>query len=206
MVVNYRVREDMARETCRMVEERGADCTIVRADVSRWEDSTRLVREAVGFLGGLDVLVNNAGVLGPRIFAVMEPREWERVVAVNLLGAFNVTRAALEHMREGVIVNIASTLAFRPEAEASVYSASKAGLVAWSLGLARELAPRVRVIAVAPGGIDTDMAREWGDLEWVEDIPLKRLARPSEVAKAVVNAVENPYVTGDIITVSGGIL
>ena len=99
-------------------------------------------------------------------------------------------------------------LGLRPEPEASHYSAAKAALIAWTIAVAKELAEHgVRVFAVAPGGVDTEMARAWGDLDWVEEqVPLKRLARPEEVAKIVLDAVENPYVTGDVITVSGGLL
>ena len=124
----------------------------------------------------------------------------------------NTTRAALDHMikqRRGVIVNISSVLGLRPEPLASHYSAAKAALIAWTISLAKELAQyNIRVFAVAPGGVNTRMAYAWGPpQEWVpEEIPVKRLATPEEVAKLVLDAIENPYVTGDILTISGALL
>ncbi len=210
VVVNYVSSEAEARETARLVEELGSEALVVRADVSVYEEAARLVRAAVEKWGRLDVVVNNAGVLSPKRFDEMKPGEWRRAFEVNVFGALNVAHAALPYMegRGGVIVNIASVLGLRPEPEASHYSASKAALIAWTIAVAKELAEKgVRVFAVAPGGVDTDMAREWGDMDWVEEqVPLKRLARPEEVAKLVMDLVENPYVTGDVVTISGGLL
>ncbi|BEP17934.1 3-oxoacyl-[acyl-carrier-protein] reductase [Pyrofollis japonicus] len=210
VVVNYVSRRDAAEKVAEEARRIGADAVVVGGDVSRWEDAERLVKAAVERWGRLDVVVNNAGILRPKLFEEMAPGDWEREMAVNFFGALNVAKAALPHLTKtrGVIVNIASVLGLRPEPWASHYSASKAALIAWSIAAAKELAEKgVRVIAVAPGGVDTDMAREWGDLDWVEEeIPLKRLARPEEVARLVMDAVENPYVTGDVLTISGGLL
>jgi len=210
VVVNYRSRRGEALETARLVEAAGAEALVVGADVSVWDEARRLVEAAVERWGRLDVVVNNAGILRPKLFAEMEPGDWEQVFRVNVFGALNVARAALPHLERsgGVIVNIASVLGLRPEPLASHYSASKAALIAWSIAAAKELAGRgVRVLTVAPGGVDTEMAREWGDMDWVEEeIPLARLAKPEEVAKLVLDAVENPYVTGDVLTISGGLL
>ena len=209
VVVNYRSRRGEALETARRVEEQGAEALVVGADVSRWEDAARLVGAAVERWGRLDAVVNNAGVLRPRRFEEMEPGDWLEVVGVNLLGVFNVTRAALPHMpRGGVVAVVSSVLGLRPEPLASVYSATKAAVIAWANALAKELAERgIRVFAVAPGGVDTEMAREWGSLDWVEEeVPLGRLARPEEVAAILWDAACNPYVTGDVVTISGGLL
>ncbi len=210
VVVNYRSRRSDALETARLVEEAGAEALVVGADVSVWEEARRLVEAGVERWGRLDVVVNNAGILRPKPFAEMGPGDWEQVFRVNVFGALNVARAALPYLEVhgGVIVNIASVLGLRPEPLASHYSASKAALIAWSIAAAKELAERgIRVFAVAPGGVDTEMAREWGDLDWVEEeIPLARLAKPEEVAKLVLDAIENPYITGDVLTISGGLL
>jgi 3-oxoacyl-[acyl-carrier protein] reductase len=211
VMVNYVSRRDAAVETARLVESYGAEAIIVRADVSRWEEAKRLVEEAVRRWDSIDVVVNNAGILVPKEFREMTPKDWTRMMEVHFFGSLNVARAALDYMiprRRGVIVNIASTLALRPEPLASHYAAAKAALIAWTIAVAKELAEHgIRVFAVAPGGVDTEMARAWGDLDWVEEeIPVKRLARPEEIAKAVLDAVENPYITGDIITVSGALL
>lgn len=211
VVVNYVSQLDAALETARLVERQGSEAVVVRADVSKWDEAVELVESAVSKWGRVDVVVNNAGVLEPKEFAEMKPRDWQHMMEVHFYGALNVSRAALDYMLKqgrGVIVNISSVLGLRPEPLASHYSAAKAALIAWTMAVAKELAEKgVRVFAVAPGGVDTDMARVWGDMDWVrEEIPLARLAKPEEVAKIVLDAVENPYITGDVITISGGLL
>jgi NAD(P)-dependent dehydrogenase (short-subunit alcohol dehydrogenase family) len=211
VVVNYLRSREAAEKVAEEIKRLGSDALVVGADVSRWEEARRLVEVAVGRWGRVDVVVNNAGILEPKPFHEMEPRDWQRMMEVHFYGALNVARAALPYMMErgrGVIVSISSVLGLRPEPLASHYSAAKAALIAWSIAVAKELAGYgVRVFAVAPGGVDTDMARAWGDMDWVEEeIPLARLAKPEEVARLVLDAVENPYVTGDVLTVSGGLL
>ncbi|AEM38987.1 short-chain dehydrogenase/reductase SDR [Pyrolobus fumarii 1A] len=211
VVVNYVRSREAAEEVARSIRELGSDALVVRADVSRWEEAKSLVEAAVERWGRVDVVVNNAGILEPKPFAEMEPRDWQRMIEVHFYGALNVAKAALPHMiqrRRGVIVNIASVLGLRPEPLASHYSAAKAALIAWSMAVAKELAEYgIRVFAVAPGGVDTDMARVWGDLDWVEEeVPVARLAKPEEVAKLVLDAIENPYITGDVLTISGALL
>ncbi len=207
IIVNYKSCRSCAEETVEEIRGMGSDAVAVAGDVGRWSDSVRIVYEAVRRYGGVDVLVNNAGILEPRRFRDMSPEDWEDMFRVHVFGSMNMARAVLDHMKKGVIANISSVLGLRPEEEASHYSAAKAALIAWTIALARELAPEIRVFAVAPGGVDTRMARAWGSLDWVgEQVPLGRLARPEEVAKLVLDAVENPYITGDILTISGGLL
>jgi len=211
VVVNYLRSREAAERVAEEIRGLGGDALVVGADVSRWEEARRLVEAAAGRWGRVDVVVNNAGILEPKPFHGMEPRDWQRMIEVHFYGALNVARAALPYMirqRRGVIVNISSVLGLRPEPLTSHYSAAKAALIAWSIAAAKELAEYgVRVFAVAPGGVDTDMARVWGGMDWVEEeIPLARLARPEEIARLVLDAVENPYVTGDVLTISGGLL
>jgi 3-oxoacyl-[acyl-carrier protein] reductase len=209
VVVNYVRGESEALETARMVREAGSEAVVVRADVGSWSGARRLVEEAVSRFGRVDVVVNNAGILEPKEFAEMEPRDWEEMFRVHVFGSMNLARAAIDYMSEGgVIVNVSSVLGLRPEVEASHYSAAKAALIAWTIAVAKELARRgIRVFAVAPGGVDTRMAKAWGSLDWVEEqVPLQRLASPAEVAKLILDAVENPYITGDVLTISGGLL
>jgi len=211
VVVNYLRSREAAEKVAEEIKRLGSDALVVGADVYRWEEARRLVEVAVARWGRVDVVVNNAGILEPKPFHEMEPRDWQRMMEVHFYGALNVARAALPYMMErgrGVIVSISSVLGLRPEPLASHYSAAKAALIAWSIAVAKELAGYgVRVFAVAPGGVDTDMARAWGDMDWVEEeIPLARLAKPEEIARLVLDAVENPYVTGDVLTVTGGLL
>ena len=209
LVLNYLSNDAAASETDRLLG--GCERVWVRGDVSDGAVARRLVEEALAKFGSVDVVVNNAGVLVPKTLLETEPWEWRRVMAVNLDAVYLLTRAALPYMLargRGVVVNIASVLGLNPEPGAAAYSASKAAVIALTKALARELdGSGVRVVAIAPGGVDTDMARAWGSLDWVEEeVPVRRLARPEEVASVVVHVIEVDYYHGDVVTVSGGLL
>ncbi|OGL63467.1 MAG: hypothetical protein A3J27_03805 [Candidatus Tectomicrobia bacterium RIFCSPLOWO2_12_FULL_69_37] len=163
--------------------------------------------------GGLDVLVHCAGIYRHRLVAEMTEQEWDETLAVNLKGAFAVCRAAGRAMatreRGGAIVNLASVSAQRGSALHAHYCASKAGLVGFGRALALELAPRVRVNAVAPGIIESrmiaDMLPVRGE-EWKRQIPLARYGRPEDVAEAILFLAGDraSYVNGAVLNVNGG--
>jgi NAD(P)-dependent dehydrogenase (short-subunit alcohol dehydrogenase family) len=159
VVVNAR-SEESVRSVAGEVEGVGAEVLVVAADVSRGGDVQRLVRETVGRFGKIDVLVNNAGLLGPRVAIEEYPEdEWRRVIDANLTGPFLVSRAAIPHMGEGgSIINVVSGVSVEGRAEWGAYSVSKFGVEGLTQILAAELAGRgVRVNAVDPGGMRTDM-------------------------------------------------
>jgi len=159
LVVNSRSEEGI-RPVAGEVEGRGAEVLAVAADVSRGEDAQRLVEEAVGRFGGIDVLVNNAGLLGPRVAIEEYPEEeWRRVIDANLTGPYLVSKAAIPHLREGAsIINVVSGVSVEGRAEWGAYSVSKFGVEGLSQILAAELEGRgVRSNAVDPGGMRTDM-------------------------------------------------
>ncbi|CAA9481486.1 MAG: Oxidoreductase, short-chain dehydrogenase/reductase family [uncultured Rubrobacteraceae bacterium] len=159
LVVNSRSEEGI-RPVAGEVEGLGAEVIAVAADVSKGEDARRLVEEAVGRFGGIDVLVNNAGVLGPRVAIEEYPEEeWRRVIDANLTGPYLVSRAAIPHLREnGSIINVVSGVSVEGRAEWGAYSVSKFGVEGLSQILAAELEGRgVRSNAVDPGGMRTDM-------------------------------------------------
>ena len=211
VVVNYRRDRQGAEETARLVREAGAEPIIVKADVSNYSEVEKLVATAED-AGPVDLAVANAGVLRPGLFIESSRSSWMEEVAVNLVGVLNLGHVLLPRMasrRRGVFAIVSSVLGINPEPEASVYSATKAGVIAWARAVAKELAEYgVRVFTVAPGGVDTSMARAWGVPveEWISEVPLRRLASPWEVARILLDAAENPYITGDIITISGGLL
>jgi NAD(P)-dependent dehydrogenase (short-subunit alcohol dehydrogenase family) len=159
LVVNSRSEEGI-RPVAGEVEGLGAEVLAVAADVSKGEDARRLVEEAVGRFGGIDILANNAGLLGPRVAIEEYPEEeWRRVIDANLTGPYLVSKAAIPHLREGAsIINVVSGVSVEGRAEWGAYSVSKFGVEGLSQILAAELEGRgVRSNAVDPGGMRTDM-------------------------------------------------
>ena len=190
---------------------------VVGADLSDPDAVRRMVDEAAAELGGLDVLVNNAGVFEQHPITETSYEEWQhawqRTLAVNLVGAANVTWCAVQHMVQsggGRIVNVSSRGAFRGEPRQPGYGASKAGLIAFGQSLARALGPHgISVAAVAPGITDTDMAAdaltgERGDARRAES-PLGRLATTGEVAAAVLflASPEAEFASGSVLDLNG---
>lgn len=159
LAINAR-SEDSIRPVADEAESTGAEVLATAADVSRTEDVERLVRETVERFGGIDVLVNNAGLLGPRVAIEEYPEdEWRKVIAANLTAPFLVAKAAIPHLREGAsIINLVSGVSVEGRAEWGAYSVSKFGLEGLTQILAAELEERgVRVNAVDPGGMRTTM-------------------------------------------------
>jgi 3-oxoacyl-[acyl-carrier protein] reductase len=182
-------------------------------DVSDTEGVKAVVGKVEEELGPIDILVNNAGITRDNIFIRMKEEEWDEVLAVNLKGAFNVTRALTRGMmkrRSGVILNITSVVGIVGNAGQANYSASKAGLIGFTKSLARELAPRgIRCNAIAPGFINTDMTAELPEaaLEELQTrIPLGRFGDPEDVG-GLVRFLAGPaarYITGQVVAVDGG--
>jgi len=163
--------------------------------------------------GRIDILVNNAGITRDQLLMRMKREDWDRVLEVNLTGAFICTQAVLRPMmkqREGRIIGISSVVGQMGNAGQSNYAASKAGLIGFSKSLAREVASRnVTVNVVAPGLIDTDMTRalpQEVQAEWQSKVPLGRFGTPEDVAAAVcfLASAEAAYITGQVLAVNGG--
>jgi 3-oxoacyl-[acyl-carrier protein] reductase len=188
----------------------------VEADVSRGDDVRRAIERTVEHFGGLDILVNNAGICPLCDFADVTEEEWDRVLDINLKGAFFCCQAALPHLRtsgeRGRVVNISSVAGQSGGVLAPVhYSASKAGLIVLTKMLARILAPdRATVNCVAPGTTATDLTAAWAEeqRERVKAaIPLGRLGQPEEIAEAVCFLVSDraAFITGATLDVNGGL-
>ena len=202
--------ESVAREC----EGRGVRARPVPIDLAAAESIAAGTERALKEFGRLDHLVNNAGVTGDGLLLRMKREEWDRVLSVNLTGAFEMTRAVLPVMvraRYGRIVNISSVVALMGNPGQANYCAAKAGLVGFTKSLAREVASRsITVNAVAPGFIDTDMTRalspEARD-KMSGLIPLGRLGSPEDVAAGVAFLVGPgaAYVTGEVLNISGGL-
>jgi len=184
----------------------------VAADVSRLDEVKRAFADVVQMLGSVDVLINNAGISIRHNFLDITPDEWDRVLAVNLTGVFYVAQTAAPHMIErgsGVILNTASTNGIVGYPYYADYNATKAGVIELTRSMALELAPKVRVNAVAPGYVLTPMQRaEYTDEMLAEvnrKIPLGRHAKPEEVAAlfAFLASDDAAFVSGHVYTIDG---
>jgi len=173
------------------------------------------VEEIAKSMGSIDVLVNNAGITRDKLLMRMNDEDWDAVLAVNLKGAFLVTRAVSKVMmrkRAGKIVNISSVVGVMGNAGQSNYSASKAGLIGFTKSVAKELAGRnITVNAIAPGFIETDMTAALNDEQkalFLSAIPLKRGGAPADVAATAVflASEKSAYITGQVICVDGGMV
>jgi 3-oxoacyl-[acyl-carrier protein] reductase len=216
VAVHYGASGDRAREV--LVSLPGSGHAVVGADLTDADAVRRMVDEAAHRLGGIDVLVNNAGIFEPHPITETSyaqwRRAWQRTLDVNLVGAADVTWCAVQHMlrgnRGGTIINVSSRGAFRGEPEQPAYGASKAGIIAFGQSLARALGPHgIIVSAVAPGFTETDMAAEelageMGPARRAES-PLGRVSTAPEIAAAVVflASPEARMASGSVLDVNG---
>ncbi len=201
-----------AEPTATAIREAGGEAYPLGADLANFGEAERLVEQAVEALGGLDLLVNNAGLTRDGLVLRMGEADWDAVLDANLKGAFACARGAIRSMLRtgGRIVNITSVVGVAGNAGQANYAASKAGLIGLTKALAKEYAGRgILVNAVAPGFIDTDMTRSLPDKvkeELLRQIPLGRFGSAEDVAGAVafLAGPDAAYLTGQVIHVNGG--
>lgn len=210
VVLNYDKDEAAALATQEEFNMMGYCTVLQRADVSDEEQVADMFREFFSVYDRLDVLVNNAGISYVNVIQDTALKDWERIFAVNVRGAFLCCREAVDSMigSGGCIINVSSIWGEVGASCEVAYSASKGALIAFTKALAKELAPsRVRVNCVSPGVIDTQMNSHLSSAEMeelIDQIPLGRLGRPEDVANACVYLAENSYVTGEVLSVGGG--
>lgn len=182
------------------------------SDASNYGDTDRVVNQIVEDFGGVDVLVNNAGITKDTLLMRMSEEQWDAVINVNLKSVFNFTKAAQRSMlkqKGGSIINLSSVVGVSGNAGQSNYSASKAGIIGFTKSIARELGSRgIRSNAIAPGFIITEMTGkipEDARKAWEESIPMKRGGTPEEVAKVALFLASDlsSYVSGQVISVCG---
>jgi len=211
VVVNYSTSREEAEATARAVRDAGSRAVVVQADVRREADCDRLIQTAVKECGRLDILVNNAAVtefVPLQDLDAMTADKWDRIFETNVMGTFFCARAAARHLPEGgVIINFSSTAGFTGRGSSLAYCASKAAVNSITRSLAIALAPRVRVMGIAPGTVETrwHLGREQRMKDTVAGTPLRRAAAPEEIAAlALFLARDATFATGKTYLVDGG--
>ncbi len=214
VIANYSKNMEAATAVADEIRREGGYCELMQFDVSDYNAVGEAIGAIVKKYGRLDYLINNAGVTADNLVLKMSEEEFDRVIKVNLKGAFNCCRHAARWMikkRFGVIINISSVVGLMGNAGQANYSASKAGLIGLTKSLAKELGSRnIRVNAIAPGFIETEMTEKLNIIQkkaLISSIALKRLGTTEDVAALVEFLIseEASYITGEVINISGGL-
>lgn len=211
VILNYNNSKEQAEKIQQELLEQGKEIEIIKADVSKREETEKLIQFAINKFNKIDVLINNAGISQEGLFTDVTEEEWQKIINTNLNSVFYCNQQALKYMiqeQQGGIINISSIWG---EAGAScevAYSTTKAAINGMTKALAKEVGPsNIRVNAIAPGIIDTDMNRNLTneELEQIkEQIPLNKIGKALDIAKCVKWLIEDEYTTGQIISINGG--
>jgi 3-oxoacyl-[acyl-carrier protein] reductase len=214
VIINYHQSANQAEAIRIELSTVSKAVAIEQADVSDFHQVRKMVQNSIERYGQIDVLVNNAGLAKDGFIMLMSERDWRDVIDVNLSGVFNCTKAVTEHMisrRRGVIINVASLSGITGLPGQVNYAAAKGGVIAFTKALSKELAPfGIRVNAVAPGIIETDMTASLNDRareRFLQAIPMRRFGTPLEVASVVkfLASDDASYITGETICITGGL-
>ena len=216
VAINFNRSEGPALEVVAEIEKLGRKAIAIQADVSDFEAAGRLVKESVAFLGGLNILVNNAGITRDKLLMVMKPDDWSAVLRTNLDGVYNVsqqaTRSLLRNRDTGArVINITSVSGMVGVPGQTNYSAAKAGIIGFTKAMAKELSKRkILVNAVAPGFIDTDMTSDLNQQmlgEAIKMVPVGRVGTVDEISQTVafLCGPGASYISGQVIVVDGGL-
>lgn len=213
VIVNYCGSKDRAEEVVASIIADGGKAKAYGCDVSNFETTGVMMDDIIKEFGKVDILVNNAGITRDNLMVRMNEDDFDKVIGINLKGAFNTIRHLYKNfmkLRSGKIINISSVSGVMGNAGQANYSASKAGIIGLTKSVARELAGRnVCVNAIAPGFVETDMVGEMSEdvlNKAKENIPLKRLGKTEDVANLALFLAGNTsdYITGQVICVDGG--
>lgn len=211
VIANYNNSKEKAIELKKELEAEGVLIDIVKADVSKREEIKNLVQYAIGNYGKIDILINNAGISEYKLFTDETDEDWNKVINTNLYSAFAVSQEVIPNMiknKNGCIINISSVWGMVGASMEVLYSVSKAGIDGLTKALAKELGPsNIRVNAIAPGIVDTDMCKNFSkeELENIkEEIPLERIGKVEDISKCINWLINDNYTTGQIISINGG--
>ena len=206
VAVHFNSSQDEANETVRLIEKAGGEGKTFQFDLSKRDTPQKLIAEVVGQFGHLDVLINSAAIMKRHPFGKITVDDWDETMTINLRSPFFVAQAASGAMSDGgAIVNISDLAAFETWPSYIPHSISKAGVVKMTEGLAKVLAPSIRVNAIAPGAVL--LPDDWGATTGeriVDTTPLHRLGDPQDVVDAMLYLLKADYVTGETIIVDGG--
>ena len=214
VVVNYAKNREAAEEVVSSIEKAGGRARVSGFDVSDFDTVQEEIENIVTELGGIQILVNNAGITQDTLIVRMKKDDWENVMTTNLNSVFNCTKAVARIMikqRHGRIINLTSVVGEMGNSGQTNYAASKAGIIGFTKAAARELASRaITVNAVSPGFIETDITQNLTDeirKQYIDKIPLQRFGSPEDVAGVVSFLASNEasYITGEVVRVNGGI-
>lgn len=211
VVLNYNKSEELAKKIQEECTQKGYSVEIYKADVTKREETKKLVEFAINKFENIDVLVNNAGISQIKLFTDITDEDWNNMINTNLNSVFYMTQEVAKNMihnKKGCIINISSIWGVTGASCEVHYSVAKAGVDAMTKSLAKELGPSgIRINSIAPGIIDTSMNRNLSkeELKQIEEeIPLERIGRTKDIAKCVKWLIEDEYTTGQIISINGG--
>jgi len=212
---NYIKSDNESKALLKEVDGLGSEALSYKFDVRNLDSAKEFVEKTREYFGGLDILINNAGIIKDKALMMMKKEEWDDVIDTNLTGCFNLTRACVVSFmkqKSGNIVNITSTAGITGTPRQTNYSASKAGIIGFTKSLSKEVAPfNIRVNAVAPGFIQTDMVESLKDdykNKLKTMIPKGEFGKPQDVANAVLFLLSDNsgYITGQVLRVAGGMV
>lgn len=211
VVLNYNNSKEQAEKIQQELLEQGKEIEIIKADVSKKEEAEKLIQFAINKFNKIDILINNAGISQEGLFTDVTEEEWQKIINTNLNSVFYCNQQALKYMiqeQQGCIINISSIWGETGASCEVAYSTTKAAINGMTKALAKEVGPsNIRVNAIAPGIIDTDMNKNLTIEERKqikEQIPLNRIGKAIDIAKCVKWLIEDEYTTGQIISINGG--
>ncbi|WP_312498245.1 3-oxoacyl-[acyl-carrier-protein] reductase [Enterococcus sp.] len=204
-------RKEIPQELIAEITHFDVKCVAINGDIADFDQAAQMLADAEAAIGPIHILVNNAGITNDKLLLRMKPEDFDSVIKINLTGTFNMTQHAIKKMmklREGRIINLTSVVGLTGNIGQANYAASKAGVIGFTKSAAREGAARgITVNAIAPGFIETEMTAVLSDKvkeQSIAAIPLQRFGSTDDVANTAVFLAKSPYITGQVLSVDGG--